>query len=166
MTDVIEKPTTSPISTTRHGDVLIVTSNNPPVNALSAGVPEGIATAIARAGADPAVQAIIVMGAGKTFIAGADISSLEEAAWGRLEAACDMHALLTTIEDSPKPVVMAIHGTALGIGERTGNTCMELLIANLRPSKAEASRAVLDRYRAVSARILGLRGRACYDERQ
>ena len=56
------------------------------------------------------------MGAGKTFVAGADINSLERAAWGDREAACDMHPLLARIEDCAKPVVMAIHGTALGGG--------------------------------------------------
>ena len=56
------------------------------------------------------------MGAGRTFIAGADISVLEDAAWGKLEAAMDLHPLLAAIEDSPKPVVMAIHGNCLGGG--------------------------------------------------
>ena len=96
--------------------VAVLMVNNPPVNALSAGVPEAISAAIAKAQADSGVRAIVLMGAGRTFIAGADIKQLEETAWGRGAGAPSLHALLQEIEDCPKPVVMAIHGTALGGG--------------------------------------------------
>ena len=97
-------------------DVAIVTVNNPPVNALSAGVPEGLSAAIRSAESESAVRAIVVLGAGKTFIAGADIKQLEEMAWGRGPGAPSLHELLLQIENCSKPVVMAIHGTALGGG--------------------------------------------------
>jgi 3-hydroxyacyl-CoA dehydrogenase len=97
-------------------ELAFVIVDNPPVNALSAGVPEGIADAIARAAADPAVAAIVLMGAGRTFIAGADIAELERAAWDARASLPEMHDILQTIEDAPKPVIVAIHGTALGGG--------------------------------------------------
>ncbi len=96
--------------------VAVIAVNNPPVNALSPGVPEGLDAALDRAAADAGVGAIVVMGAGRTFIAGADIAVLEEMAWGRGPGGPALHALLQKIEDSSKPVVMAIHGTALGGG--------------------------------------------------
>ena len=96
--------------------VAVLEVNNPPVNALSAGVPEAIGAAIAAAEADAGVRAIVLMGAGKTFIAGADIKQLEEMAWGRGGGAPNLHELLRQIEHCPKPIVMAIHGTALGGG--------------------------------------------------
>ena len=65
------------------GGVAVVTIDNPPVNALSPGVPEGLDAAFARAEADGEVKAIVVIGAGRTFIAGADIKELEFAAWGQ-----------------------------------------------------------------------------------
>jgi 3-hydroxyacyl-CoA dehydrogenase len=96
--------------------VAVLEVNNPPVNALSAGVPKAIQEAIAQAQADPGIQAIVLMGAGRTFIAGADIKQLEDMAWGRGAGAPSLHELLQQIEDCAKPVVMAIHGTALGGG--------------------------------------------------
>jgi len=96
--------------------VAVIEVNNPPVNALSEGVPEGIARAIGTADTDASVRAIVLMGAGKTFVAGADIKQLEEMAWGRGAGAPNMHDLLKRIEDCSKPVIMAIHGTALGGG--------------------------------------------------
>jgi 3-hydroxyacyl-CoA dehydrogenase len=104
------------VEVTVHDGVAVVAINNPPVNALSPGVPEELLEAVGRADADPGVTAIVIMGAGRTFVAGADISKLEEAAWGDLSAAPDLHGVLTRIEDAGKPVVMAIHGTALGGG--------------------------------------------------
>ena len=101
--------------TAREG-VAVITIDNPPVNALSPGVPEGIHTAMEAAKADPDVTAIVMIGAGRTFVAGADIKDLERAASGGSDGGPDMHALFERIEDSPKPVVIAMHGTALGGG--------------------------------------------------
>ena len=105
-----------PVTTIIRDTIAVIAVDNPPVNALSPGVPEAIVQAFDAAERDEAVSAIVFMGAGKTFVAGADINSLERAAWGDREAACDMHPLLARIEDCSKPVVMAIHGTALGGG--------------------------------------------------
>src|SRR5262245_6324881 len=94
----------------------VITVENPPVNALSPGVPEGIAESIGRAADDASVRAVVLIGAGRTFVAGADIKQLEEQAHGRGPGAPNLHQLLKSIEDCPKPVVVAIHGTALGGG--------------------------------------------------
>ena len=103
------------VELSRDGNVAIVTINNPPVNALSPGVPEGIRDRVAAAAADPQVAAIVVIGAGRTFIAGADIREFGKITAG-LKPKLDLHPVLNAIEDSPKPVVMALHGTALGGG--------------------------------------------------
>lgn len=95
--------------------VAIITIDNPPVNALSKGVPEGILAALAAAAADAHVGGVVIIGGGRTFIAGADIKDFERAAAG-LDPLSELHLLLNTIEDFSKPVVMAIHGTALGGG--------------------------------------------------
>jgi 3-hydroxyacyl-CoA dehydrogenase len=104
------------VHTHREDDVLVIEIDNPPVNALGRGVPEGLRAALDAAERDEGVRAIVVRGAGRTFVAGADISTLEDAAWGDAAAAPDWRALLGRIEDCRTPVVMAIHGTALGGG--------------------------------------------------
>jgi 3-hydroxyacyl-CoA dehydrogenase len=99
----------------KHEGVAVITIENPPVNALSPGVPEGLSAAIDEVARDPVIRAAVVIGAGRTFIAGADIKELERAASGE-GSGPDLHGLLKKIEDCPKPVVMAMHGTALGGG--------------------------------------------------
>jgi 3-hydroxyacyl-CoA dehydrogenase len=111
MTDVIDKPTTSPISTSRHGDVLIVTSNNPPVNALGAAVRQGLVAAIEEAEGDDAIKAVVIRCEGQTFFAGADITE-----FGKPPVMPWLPSVVDTIENCSKPVVAAIHGTALGGG--------------------------------------------------
>lgn len=105
--------------------VTVVTVDNPPVNALSPGVPEAIDEAIARAGADPAARAVVLIGAGTTFIAGADIRIFEKIPdrATSIERSRAIHARLMRIEDCPKPVVAAIHGTALGGGLEFAMAC-------------------------------------------
>ena len=93
------------------GDVGVVTLNSPPVNALSAVVREGLKGAFEAAIADPAVKAIVLICDGKTFIAGADITEFGKAMTGP-----SLQDVQATIENAPKPVVAAIHGTALGGG--------------------------------------------------
>jgi 3-hydroxyacyl-CoA dehydrogenase len=107
---------TTLVRVTHTGGVAVATIDNPPVNALSPGVPEGILAAIDEAERDPSVIAVVLIGAGRTFIAGADIKQLEQAATHGASAAPELHGLLQRIEDCPKPVVMAMHGTALGGG--------------------------------------------------
>jgi 3-hydroxyacyl-CoA dehydrogenase len=104
------------VRTHRDADVLVVEIDNPPVNALGPGVPEALAAALDAADRDDGVAAIVVRGAGRTFVAGADIATLEDAAWGDEGAAADLHDLLRRVEQCRTPVVMAIHGTALGGG--------------------------------------------------
>jgi 3-hydroxyacyl-CoA dehydrogenase len=111
MTEVIDKPTTSPISTQRHGDVLVVTSNNPPVNALGAAVRQGLVAAIEEAEGDDAIKAVVIRCEGQTFFAGADITE-----FGKPPVMPWLPSVVDTIENCSKPVVAAIHGTALGGG--------------------------------------------------
>ena len=99
----------------REQDIGVITIDNPPVNALSPGVPEAISQALDAAEQDAAIRAIVVLGAGRTFIAGADIRELEQAAAGR-GAPPTLQPLLAGIENCAKPVIMALHGTALGGG--------------------------------------------------
>jgi 3-hydroxyacyl-CoA dehydrogenase len=104
---------TSPISTRRHDDVLIVTSNNPPVNALGHAVREGLVAAIEEAEADDSVKAVVIIGEGQTFFAGADIS---EFGTPKSFQAPMLPQVVDRIEACTKPVVAAIHGTAFGGG--------------------------------------------------
>src|SRR6476661_4958799 len=116
--DVLERPATSPISTRKHGDILIVLSNNPPVNALSTAVREGLVDAIAQAEADSAIKAIVIACEGQTFFAGADITE-----FGKPPQQPWLPAVVDTIENCSKPVVAAIHGTALGGGLEVALAC-------------------------------------------
>src|SRR3989449_4955119 len=97
----------------------------PPVNALSPPVWEGIDQAVARASADPGAEAIVLIGAGTTFIAGADIKVFDtlktrEDSFAR---SAGTHALLRRMEDAAKPLVAAIHGNALGGGLEVAQAC-------------------------------------------
>jgi len=104
------------VQVTKNGDIAIITINNPPVNALSPGVPEGIGDAIDQIAKDPSVKAAVLIGGGKTFIAGADIKEFEKMTSGKTERGAGLLPLLLKIENSTKPVVVAIHGTAFGGG--------------------------------------------------
>lgn len=102
----------------RHDEVGIVTVNSPPVNALSAAVRGGILECIKAAVADPAIKGIVLTCAGRTFIAGADITE-----FGKPPKPPALNDVLAEIENSPKPVVAAIHGTALGGGLEVALAC-------------------------------------------
>jgi 3-hydroxyacyl-CoA dehydrogenase len=103
---------------TRHDDIAVITIDNPPVNALSPGVPEGIQALLDEAAQDSHVRAVVVMGAGQTFIAGADIREFAKIVSGE-SPRLSLYPFLLAIEDCPKPVVMAIHGAAFGGGLET-----------------------------------------------
>ena len=104
------------ISYTTDGELGIITVNNPPVNALSPGVPEGIAAAVAEIEKDENIKAGILIGGGRTFIAGADIKEFGKITSGDKKEGLTLTEALIPIENCPKPLVAAIHGTAFGGG--------------------------------------------------
>jgi 3-hydroxyacyl-CoA dehydrogenase len=107
---------------TKSGNIGVITVNNPPVNALSPGVPEGISESIDQLQRDDRLKAAVLIGGGSTFIAGADIKELAKMASGKPRGA-GLLPLLSRIEDCRKPVVAAIHGTALGGGMEIAMAC-------------------------------------------
>ena len=102
----------------RHDIVGIVTIDSPPVNALSAAVRGGILDNVKAAIADPEIKVIVLTCGGRTFIAGADITE-----FGKPPKPPALNDVLSTIENSPKPVIAAIHGTALGGGLEVALAC-------------------------------------------
>ncbi|HLJ91298.1 MAG TPA: 3-hydroxyacyl-CoA dehydrogenase NAD-binding domain-containing protein [Candidatus Angelobacter sp.] len=104
------------VQLTKDNDIAIITINNPPVNALSPGVPEGIFEAIQQIDKDSSVKAAVLIGGGRTFVAGADIKEFGKITSGKTQRGIAFLPTLLKIEDCSKPVVMAIHGTAFGGG--------------------------------------------------
>ncbi|HEY5210540.1 MAG TPA: 3-hydroxyacyl-CoA dehydrogenase NAD-binding domain-containing protein [Stellaceae bacterium] len=102
----------------RRGDIAVITVDNPPVNALSSSVRQGLADSLAQGLADDAVKAFVLIGAGRTYIAGADIRE-----FGKPMTGPGLQQLITDYENSPKPIVVAIHGTALGGGLEVALGC-------------------------------------------
>ena len=109
---------TSPIRTERHDDVLVIISDSPPVNALGAAVRQGIEAGIKEGVADASITAMVIRCDGRTFFAGADITEFGKAPVDPL-----LPVLVDMIEASDKPVVAAIHGTALGGGCEVALAC-------------------------------------------
>ncbi len=101
---------------TKNNGIAIITINNPPVNALSPGVPEGIYEAIENVDKDDSIKAAVLIGGGRTFVAGADIKEFGKMTSGKRLRGAGMLPMLLRIEDCRKPIVVAIHGTAFGGG--------------------------------------------------
>ena len=106
------------VTTTREGRVLVVTINNPPVNALSQAVRQGLADAVAQAQGDDDIKAVLLVGSGKAFIAGADIRE-----FGKPAMPPSLSDVLMQLESSDKLVIAAIHGPALGGGLEVALSC-------------------------------------------
>ncbi len=106
------------VRTEREGEIAVVTIDAPPVNAINQAVRAGLQQAFAALRADPTVKAVVLVCAGKTFVAGADIKEFDTGI-----GAPGYHEVYRLIEDSPVPVIAAVHGTALGGGTELALAC-------------------------------------------
>jgi len=102
----------------RDGEIAVITADNPPVNALKHEVRAGLAEGLKHAREDTGVKAVVIACAGRTFFAGADITE-----FGKPPRAPSLHDVIAAIEAMPKPVVAALHGTALGGGFELALAC-------------------------------------------
>src|SRR5712664_4663893 len=103
------------VQITKNNGAAVITINNPPVNALSPGIPDRIFEAIETIDKDDSIKAAVLIGGGRTFVAGADIKEFGKMTSGKPRGA-GLLPLLLKIEDSAKPVIVAVHGTAFGGG--------------------------------------------------
>jgi 3-hydroxyacyl-CoA dehydrogenase len=106
------------IASERQGNVMVITMDNPPVNALGNDLRTGLSEAVKAAAADPAVAAIVITGSGKMFSGGADITEFTK---GFNQP--DLPALCAELDEVEKPLVAAIHGNALGGGLELALSC-------------------------------------------
>ncbi|WP_375182342.1 3-hydroxyacyl-CoA dehydrogenase NAD-binding domain-containing protein [Sphingomonas adhaesiva] len=109
---------TSPVRTERHGDILVIISDSPPVNALGAAVRDGLEAGVKEGVADASIAAMVLRCDGRTFFAGADITE-----FGKPPKGASLHEAIDMMDASPKPIVAAIHGTALGGGCEVALAC-------------------------------------------
>ena len=123
----------------RDGELAVVTVDNPPVNALKHEVRAGLAEALRQARADGAVKAVVISCAGRTFFAGADITE-----FGKPPQAPSLHDVIAAIEATPKPVIAALHGTALGGGFELALAChFRVAVATARVGLPEVKLGLL-----------------------
>jgi 3-hydroxyacyl-CoA dehydrogenase len=108
----------SPVRTERHGEILVIISDSPPVNALGAGVRDGLEAGVKEGVADASIKAMVIRCDGKTFFAGADITE-----FGKPPKGASLHEVIDMMDASDKPIVAAIHGTALGGGCEVALAC-------------------------------------------
>ncbi|MGB9025279.1 MAG: enoyl-CoA hydratase/isomerase family protein, partial [Rhodomicrobium sp.] len=110
--------TASPVRYETREGIGIITVDNPPLNVLSQAVRDGLMAAVRQAAADNSAQAVVLAGAGRSFTAGADITE-----FGAGFKGADINEICAAIEDMPKPVVAALHGTPLGGGVEIALAC-------------------------------------------
>lgn len=106
------------IDARREGDVSVILVDNPPVNAINNDVRAGLIEALARARDDKSVRAVVLACAGRTFIAGADITE-----FGKPPKSPSTRDVVATLDAMPKPIVAALHGTTLGGGLEIALSC-------------------------------------------
>jgi 3-hydroxyacyl-CoA dehydrogenase len=123
----------------RDDGIAVVTVDNPPVNALKHEVRAGLVEGLRQARDDDAVKAVVIACAGRTFFAGADITE-----FGKPPQAPGLHDVIATIEAMPKPVVAALHGTALGGGFELALAChFRVAVAGARVGLPEVKLGLL-----------------------
>lgn len=111
------------ISLSRHGDVAVLRIDNPPVNAISAEVVRGLGEALEAFERDDGARALVISCAGRTFVAGGDISVFDQPGF----SAAPFNRVLARIEASARPVVAALHGTVLDIGTAAKQIMVEVV---------------------------------------